>query len=303
MSIVNRSPLQPFNFSTVLPGGLVNPTYAIYSPEVFKTLSRPIGHPLPRGEGNRERFTPHSSHFTRPKAAFTLAEVLITLGIIGVVAAMTLPALVANYKNKILANQTKKTYATLLNAMNKWQYEMGASDYSGIFIQSKTRKELADEFFSYLKIIKKCPAGQNGCMADTYKYPKAKNDGQGKNAIHSMKNYEKAILADGSSIAINPYINGDAECGRIFTDKVTDSNGNWVSDGKGGYETTTSYSRQCGVLIIDANGLKGPNQLGADAYSFIITNKKIANWHTQIDSAIIDESLNYVNYDSSADFQ
>ena len=243
----------------------------------------------------------HSAPFR--KAAFTLAEVLITLGIIGVVAAMTLPALVANYKNKVLANQTKKTYATLLNAMNKWQYEMGASDYSGIFIQSKTQRELGNEFFSYLKIIKKCPGGQYGCMADTYKFPKARNDGQGKNATQNMKNFQKAILADGSSIGLFPYVNGAADCGRTFTNKVTDSNGNWVSDGKGGYETTTSYSRQCGVLIIDANGLKGPNQLGADAYSFIITNKKIANWHTQIDSAIIDESLNYVNYDSSADFQ
>lgn len=234
--------------------------------------------------------------------AFTLAEVLITLGIIGVVAAMTLPSLVANYKNKVLANQTKKTYSTLLNAMNKWQYEMGASDYSGIFIQSKSREELSDEFFSYLKIIKKCVIGTNGCMASEYKYPKAKNDGQGKNAVLKTTGYHKAILADGSSLGIMPYINGDADCGRIFTDKVTDSNGNWVSDGKGGYETKETYSKQCGILIIDVNGLKGPNQLGADAYSFIITNKKIANWHTQIDSAIIDENLNYIDYSAGGDF-
>lgn len=186
--------------------------------------------------------------------------------------------------------------------MNKWQYEMGASDYSGIFIQSKSREELSDEFFSYLKIIKKCVIGTNGCMASEYKYPKAKNDGQGKNAVLKTTGYHKAILADGSSLGIMPYINGDADCGRIFTDKVTDSNGNWVSDGKGGYETKETYSKQCGILIIDVNGLKGPNQLGADAYSFIITNKKIANWHTQIDSAIIDENLNYIDYSAGGDF-
>ena len=40
--------------------------------------------------------------------AFTLAEVLITLGIIGIVAALTMPALIANYKNKVFATQTKK---------------------------------------------------------------------------------------------------------------------------------------------------------------------------------------------------
>ena len=39
---------------------------------------------------------------------FTLAEVLITLGIIGIVAAMTLPALVGKYKDKVLVTQVKK---------------------------------------------------------------------------------------------------------------------------------------------------------------------------------------------------
>ena len=40
-------------------------------------------------------------------SAFTLAEVLITLGIIGVVAALTLPSLVGNYKRKVTANKVK----------------------------------------------------------------------------------------------------------------------------------------------------------------------------------------------------
>ena len=44
------------------------------------------------------------------KFAFTLAEVLITLGIIGVVAAMTMPSLIANYKKKQAVTQLKATY-------------------------------------------------------------------------------------------------------------------------------------------------------------------------------------------------
>ena len=39
-------------------------------------------------------------HFSRKSGAFTLAEVLITLGIIGVVAAMTLPTLIRRRKDK-----------------------------------------------------------------------------------------------------------------------------------------------------------------------------------------------------------
>ena len=55
-------------------------------------------------------------------------------------------------------------------------------------------------------------------------------------------------------------------------------------------------------MIIDANGLKVPNQLGADTFSFIITNNKISNWHTSIESVLTDETLNYINYDATGYF-
>ena len=51
------------------------------------------------------------------KKAFTLAEVLITLGIIGVVAALTLPNLIANYKKKSTVEQLKVAYSTLSQAV------------------------------------------------------------------------------------------------------------------------------------------------------------------------------------------
>ena len=51
------------------------------------------------------------------KSAFTLAEVLITLGIIGVVAAMTLPTLVGNYKKAQTVSQLKKVYSVLSQSM------------------------------------------------------------------------------------------------------------------------------------------------------------------------------------------
>ena len=49
-------------------------------------------------------------------SAFTLAEVLITLGVLGVVAAMTMPALIANHQEKVLIEQLNVTYAQLLQA-------------------------------------------------------------------------------------------------------------------------------------------------------------------------------------------
>ena len=49
----------------------------------------------------------------RQKAAFTLAEVLITLGIIGIIAAMTLPTLIANYQKKVVETRVKAFYSKM----------------------------------------------------------------------------------------------------------------------------------------------------------------------------------------------
>lgn len=62
---------------------------------------------------------------TDKKAAFTLAEVLITLGIIGVVAAMTIPTLVANYKKKVIETKLVNFYSVMNNAVKMSEVENG----------------------------------------------------------------------------------------------------------------------------------------------------------------------------------
>lgn len=59
------------------------------------------------------------------KKGFTLAEVLITLGIIGVVAAMTLPSVINNSKSKEYEALLKKAYSTLSQAITAMEYDMG----------------------------------------------------------------------------------------------------------------------------------------------------------------------------------
>ena len=63
------------------------------------------------------------------KKAFTLAEVLITLGIIGVVAAMTLPVLTANYRKKESSARLKKFYTTFNEAIKLAEAEYGDRQY------------------------------------------------------------------------------------------------------------------------------------------------------------------------------
>ena len=60
-------------------------------------------------------FHPQDDRVLKKKAAFTLAEVLITLGIIGIVAAMTLPTLLSNVQDKILESESKKAANIVAN--------------------------------------------------------------------------------------------------------------------------------------------------------------------------------------------
>lgn len=57
---------------------------------------------------------------------FTLAEVLITLGIIGVVVAMTIPTLISKYKHKEYETRFKKAYSMLAQATYDLPYRIWA---------------------------------------------------------------------------------------------------------------------------------------------------------------------------------
>jgi prepilin-type N-terminal cleavage/methylation domain-containing protein len=59
------------------------------------------------------------------KAAFTLAEVLITLGIIGIVAAITIPSLIASYQKTVAVNRLKSVYTELIQAIKLSEADNG----------------------------------------------------------------------------------------------------------------------------------------------------------------------------------
>ena len=60
---------------------------------------------------------------------FTLAEVLITLGIIGVVAAMTLPALIQKYRNQVVETRLAKVYSVMNQAILRSEVDNGPKEY------------------------------------------------------------------------------------------------------------------------------------------------------------------------------
>ena len=60
--------------------------------------------------------------------AFTLAEVLVTLGIIGVVAALTMPTLIHNYRKSVVENKLKSEYSLISNAIRMSEAKNGSSE-------------------------------------------------------------------------------------------------------------------------------------------------------------------------------
>ena len=91
----------------------------------------------------------------KTKTGFTLAEVLITLGIIGVVAAMTLPTIITNVQKKVVENQLKVFNTTINNAFRMSQVEHGGSfqDWikSGSYSFADMKAWLEEYLFPYIK--------------------------------------------------------------------------------------------------------------------------------------------------------
>lgn len=100
---------------------------------------------------NDKVFSRFTSPFSPKTPAFTLAEVLITLGIIGVVAAMTLPTLIMNHRKQVTVNKVKKFYTVMSQATNSAIAEYGSmEDWQG-FTTTRNGEEMQNWFDTYLK--------------------------------------------------------------------------------------------------------------------------------------------------------
>lgn len=93
------------------------------------------------------------------KEGFTLAEVLITLGIIGVVAAMTVPTLMMNYQRKVWEARLKKTFSVAVNACERMLVEenVSASNETDLY-----KEQTVDNVKRYFKVLKNPEADPDG---------------------------------------------------------------------------------------------------------------------------------------------
>lgn len=197
------------------------------------------------------------------KSAFTLAEVLITLGIIGIVAAMTIPTLVASYKKTQYVVALKKVYSQVNQALTMMTNDSGTPGDlkgTGLFSAGTDNESLGKEFIKYIKASKTCStATKIDCWAaKTYDYFDGKHN-DNFTEFNSTSRY-KFVTADGMSVSLWNYAAIDPS----YADCALNS-----SSGK-----TGNLKQICGLLYVDVNGLNGPNTWGRDTFVFYISNGK-----------------------------
>ena len=85
----------------------------------------------------------------KKKIAFTLAEVLITLGIIGIVAAMTIPTLIANYQKKITTTRLKHAYSLVTQSSKMWEVDYSSDERYGDCFPANDPDAALEKFEKY----------------------------------------------------------------------------------------------------------------------------------------------------------
>ncbi len=165
---------------------------------------------------------------------------LITLGIIGVVAAMTLPALINKTQNQELVTSFKKVYSELSQVYMKIKADNGGT-FDGLCNSSDDYYIL---FSKYMKKVRVCnaPNASGKCWAKDWYY----STGSKVPAVESTSS--SLILPNGTSML---FYHMSENCDS--TDELKEPVG-------------------CGRIRVDLNGLKKPNVVGKDIFDFYITN-------------------------------
>ena len=189
------------------------------------------------------------------RVAFTLAEVLITLGIIGVVAAITLPVLLSNVDQKVKAERVTNIKQKLSKVTDKMAVQSGLIGYD-------STDAFVKEMQRHMKIAKVC---DNAHLADCWPSKEVALDDAGKSwEISKTKTAKtlKVTKADGDDWSDTVgIVTGDGTSMILSYNKGctfdVDKEGLKSGDSKG----SISNSLNCLAGVFDWNGGKKPNKL------------------------------------------
>ena len=195
---------------------------------------------------------PEKSSLRGKKAGFTLAEVLITLGILGVVIAMTLPTVVGKYKKQATISQLKKAYTVLSQMVLRAQEDNGGAYFStSDTVNADATKKFFEQYwlpyFNNPTVSKegKLPYG----IGFAYKYMNGSQMGTNITTAYSVGRVFFTTL-DGTAYFVF----------MMWWEKKYDDDGNLISQ-------TAKYS-SVQTVYVDLNGIKPPNTIGKDVFIF-----------------------------------
>lgn len=166
--------------------------------------------------------------------AFTLAEVLITIGIIGVVASLSVPTIMGNYQKKTYVTSLHKVYNEISQAIEQVMTDKNAEtiDEAGL----TTQAALNEWVQTYFRVSHNCQGDSTKCMAPNNQYKKLKKSSSNYMTTRTGHNY----FGLSSGAVIRPLL---------------------------GKEGNKRFN-----LLVDTNGKNAPNTLGRDVFFIGVYN-------------------------------
>lgn len=187
--------------------------------------------------------------FLSREKGFTLSEILITLSIIGIVASMTIPALMNNIQDMQYKVAWKKAYSIMSQASLQVLSENGGTfkNLCGFF----DSKCLKDKYAPYLNTSKLCDSWNGGTYGACW--------------VHTGYYLDGTDLTDYDWDAVNSRAGAILNNGTfvLFMYQYNDGYKNWAINPYFGY------------VYVDINGFKGPNIISKDIYGFTLYEKTI----------------------------
>lgn len=176
------------------------------------------------------------------KEGFTLAEVLITLGVIGIIAALTIPTLVQNYQKNQTLTQLKSVYSMLNNALDMSKPDNG-TNVNNWYVPSDSEANASTYFaenylLPYLKTSSTCGTNTSGnCLHRIGYLTNKTSPTKTFYNISGTSNQYSFILLNGAIVCVHVFNMADTAVGNS---RVT--------------------------IYVDVNGKKQPNIMGNDVF-------------------------------------
>lgn len=222
------------------------------------------------------------------KKAFTLAETLITLAIIGIVAALTIPTLIQKYRDQVTVNQLKKHYSMMSQNFKKMLVDEDAENLLDTKLVKTFESGLeSGDFTDTIQVFNKYFNTQVVSTDDSIKAHPLNGDGE-IDLFENASTPKTFVFPDGSLLYLQSFIFGAEDLFRqnSYLECLEEMN-------KAGIKNCPNQFAGM-FYFVDLNGAKGPNTLGRDIFNFSVDQFGRV-WSNSIDCA----SLNCLDFSAS----